>query len=76
MTIHIIGGSFPNILIPVKLFTDTEDPESWMKHAKGLGQLVKMRGPERYRTDLEVSLLKTSRGLIVSTLIFTFDAHI
>lgn len=38
-----------------------------MKHAKGLGQLVQMRGPYRYRTELEISLLKTSRGLIVST---------
>lgn len=36
-----------------------------MKHAKGLGQLVKIRGPERYRNDLDITLLKVSRGLIV-----------
>ncbi|KAJ5919813.1 hypothetical protein N7454_009648 [Penicillium verhagenii] len=48
-----------------ELFTDTEDPDSWMKHAKGLGQLVKARGPERYCNQLDISLLKTARGLIV-----------
>lgn len=37
-----------------------------MKHAKGLGQLVKLRGPGRYRNDLDIALLKISRGLIVS----------
>jgi hypothetical protein len=41
-----------------------------MKHAKGLGQLVKIRGPERYRNDLDITLLKVSRGLIVSYALF------
>ncbi|KAJ5103233.1 hypothetical protein N7532_003762 [Penicillium argentinense] len=53
------------LLCMYELFTDTENPESWMKHAKGLGQLIKARGPDRYRNTLDISLLKTSRGLIV-----------
>lgn len=50
----------------IQLFTDTENPESWMKHAKGLSQLVRIRGPERYNTELDITLLKAARGLIVS----------
>lgn len=37
-----------------------------MKHAKGLSQLVKIRGPDRYNNALDITLLKASRGLIVS----------
>ena len=37
-----------------------------MKHAKGLSQLVKIRGPDRYSNLLDITLLKASRGLIVS----------
>lgn len=40
-----------------------------MKHAKGLGQLVKLRGPDRYRNELDITLLKISRGLIVSCVV-------
>jgi hypothetical protein len=36
-----------------------------MKHAKGLSQLVQIRGPDRYSNALDISLLKASRGLIV-----------
>jgi hypothetical protein len=50
----------------MQLFTDTESPDSWMKHAKGLSQLVRIRGPNRYDTELDVALLKASPGLIVS----------
>ncbi|KAJ6110602.1 hypothetical protein N7486_002837 [Penicillium sp. IBT 16267x] len=53
------------LLCMYELFTDTEDPESWMKHAKGLGQLVKARGPKCYCNQLDISLLKSARGLIV-----------
>lgn len=49
----------------LQLFTDNENPESWMKHAKGLGQLIKIRGPERYRNQVDIKLLKASRGLVV-----------
>jgi hypothetical protein len=37
-----------------------------MKHAKGLSQLAKIRGPDRYTNELDITLLKASRGLIVS----------
>lgn len=36
-----------------------------MKHAKGLGQLIKVRGPDRYRNEIDITLLKNSRGLVV-----------
>jgi hypothetical protein len=49
----------------LQLFTDNENPESWMKHAKGLGQLIKIRGPDRYRNQVDITLLKASRGLVV-----------
>ncbi|KAJ5145495.1 uncharacterized protein N7515_000059 [Penicillium bovifimosum] len=52
-----------------ELFTDTESPDSWMKHAKGLGQLARIRGPDRYNTELDMALLKASRGVIVSSII-------
>jgi hypothetical protein len=50
----------------IQLFTDTENPDSWMKHANGLSQLVRIRGPDRYNTELDITLLKAARGLIVS----------
>lgn len=37
-----------------------------MKHAKALSQLVQIRGPDRYTNELDITLLKASRGLIVS----------
>ncbi|KAJ5093157.1 hypothetical protein N7456_009018 [Penicillium angulare] len=58
------------LLCIYELFTDTETPDSWMKHAKGLGQLIKVRGPDRYRSQLEISLLKSARGLIVMHAMF------
>ncbi|KAJ5184888.1 hypothetical protein N7472_009728 [Penicillium cf. griseofulvum] len=55
----------------VHLFTDIENPESWMKHAKGLSQLVRIRGPNRYNTELDITLLKAARGLIVMHSMFS-----
>ncbi|KAJ5406676.1 hypothetical protein N7465_007960 [Penicillium sp. CMV-2018d] len=59
------------LLCMYELFTDTENPESWMKHAKGLSQLVRIRGPERYNTELDITLLKAARGLIVMHSMFS-----
>ncbi|OGE58167.1 hypothetical protein PENARI_c001G00647 [Penicillium arizonense] len=59
------------LLCMYELFTDTDDPESWMKHAKGLSQLVQIRGPDRYSNALDISLLKASRGLIVMHSMFS-----
>ncbi|KAJ5834556.1 hypothetical protein N7447_000582 [Penicillium robsamsonii] len=59
------------LLCMYELFTDTENPESWMKHAKGLSQLVRIRGPDRYNTELDVMLLKAARGVIVMHSMFS-----
>ncbi|CAG8898087.1 unnamed protein product [Penicillium egyptiacum] len=55
----------------MQLFTDTETPESWMKHARGLSQLVRIRGPDRYNAELDITLLKAARGLIVMHSMFS-----
>ncbi|KAJ5386831.1 hypothetical protein N7509_009372 [Penicillium cosmopolitanum] len=59
------------LLCTYELFTDTENPKSWMQHAKGLGQLIKARGPDRYRNDIDITLLKNSRGLVVMHSMFS-----
>ncbi|KAJ5212354.1 uncharacterized protein N7498_004000 [Penicillium cinerascens] len=59
------------LLCIYELFTDNENPETWMKHAKGLGQLIKIRGPDRYRNQLDIVLLKASRGLVVMHSMFS-----
>lgn len=51
-----------------KLFSNTQDPACWMKHAKGLSQLAEFRGLDRYRTEFDSILLKASRGIIVCSL--------
>ncbi|CAG7992537.1 unnamed protein product [Penicillium salamii] len=61
------------MLCMYELFTDTENPDSWMKHAKGLSQLVKIRGPDRYNNVFDITLLKASRGLIVMHSMFSGD---
>lgn len=58
-------GVICEILNVPQLFTDNENPESWMKHAKGLGQLIKITGPDRYRNQIDITLLKASRGFVV-----------
>ncbi|KAJ5514590.1 hypothetical protein N7463_004142 [Penicillium fimorum] len=62
------------LLCMYELFTDTENPQSWMKHAKGLSQLVRIRGLDRYSTELDVTLLKAARGLIVMYSMFSGEA--
>ncbi|KAJ5171963.1 hypothetical protein N7492_004556 [Penicillium capsulatum] len=59
------------LLCLYELFMDTENPESWMKHARGLCQLVRMRGPARHTNELDIALLKASRGLIVMHSMFS-----
>ncbi|KAJ5808774.1 hypothetical protein N7474_010043 [Penicillium riverlandense] len=59
------------LLCLYELFTDTHDPESWMKHAGGLSYLVKIRGPSRYRNEFDNALFKHARGLIVMHSMFS-----
>ncbi|KAL5356735.1 hypothetical protein BJX96DRAFT_171883 [Aspergillus floccosus] len=54
-----------------ELFANSQDSITWMKHAKGLGQLVRFRGPGRYRGEFECNLLKAARGLIVMHAVFS-----
>ncbi|KAF9894988.1 hypothetical protein FE257_004612 [Aspergillus nanangensis] len=54
-----------------ELFTNTDDSVSWMKHAKGLGQLIKHRGSARHHDEFDCSLLKASRGLIIMHSVFS-----
>ncbi|KAE8384567.1 hypothetical protein ETB97_010089 [Aspergillus alliaceus] len=54
-----------------ELFANAHDSNSWIKHAKGLSQLVSARGCGRYQTVFDHTLLKASRGLIVMQSLFT-----
>ncbi|KAJ5602054.1 hypothetical protein N7510_011588 [Penicillium lagena] len=63
--------SFSSHIFCAVLFTDTHDPESWMKHAGGLSHLVKIRGPARYRNEFDNALFKHARGLIVMHSMFS-----
>ncbi|KAE8158438.1 C6 zinc finger domain protein [Aspergillus tamarii] len=54
-----------------ELFANAHDPTSWIKHAKGLSQLVRFRGLDRYQTDFDHTLLKASRGLIIMHSLFS-----
>ncbi|OQE46382.1 hypothetical protein PENCOP_c001G02856 [Penicillium coprophilum] len=71
--LNVIKGFLvvPNAISMANPALDTENPESWMKHAKGLSQLVRIRGPDRYNTELDVTLLKAARGLIVMHSMFS-----
>lgn len=50
-----------------ELFFNTQDSESWMKHAKGLSRLAEFRGLDCYRNEFDSILLKASRGIVVCT---------
>lgn len=70
--IHPVESTSAEVLCAVllqcmyELFANKNDSISWMKHAKGLGQLIKFRGCDRYHEEFDYNLLKASRGLIVS----------
>ncbi|RAL12815.1 Zn(II)2Cys6 transcription factor [Aspergillus homomorphus CBS 101889] len=59
------------ILCLYELFTNTHETDAWMKHAKGLSQLVELRGAARFQSDFDHVLLKASRGLIVMYSLFS-----
>ncbi|OGM50623.1 C6 zinc finger domain protein [Aspergillus bombycis] len=54
-----------------ELFTNAHDSTSWMKHADGLGRLVRVRGCDSYHTEFDHTLLKASRGLIIMHSLFS-----
>lgn len=47
--------------------------QAWAKHARGAARLIEHRGPERFKTEFEKSLLMTQLGIIVSWPIFPFS---
>ncbi|KAI9928158.1 hypothetical protein ASPWEDRAFT_170845 [Aspergillus wentii DTO 134E9] len=59
------------LLCLYELFTNTHDSESWMKHAKGLSQLAEARGRDCYLNEIDNTLLKAARGLIVMHSLFS-----
>ncbi|KAL4888383.1 C6 zinc finger domain protein [Aspergillus ambiguus] len=75
--VNPVEAASPEVLCAVllqcmyELFANSQDSISWMKHAKGLGQLIKFRGPQRYRSAFESNLLKASRGLVVMHSVFS-----
>ncbi|RAH40406.1 Zn(II)2Cys6 transcription factor domain-containing protein [Aspergillus brunneoviolaceus CBS 621.78] len=59
------------LLCLYELFTNVHDADAWMKHAKGLSQLVELRGAARCTTEFDHVLLKAARGLIVMYSLFS-----
>ncbi|KAL2825247.1 hypothetical protein BJY01DRAFT_160316 [Aspergillus pseudoustus] len=58
------------LLCLYELFADVDRGDVWMSHARALSQLTEARGPSRYQTELDNTLLKASRGLIVMYSLF------
>lgn len=49
----------------------TQDPDhAWIHHARGAAQLIKHRGPMRFTTDFEKSLLVSQMGIILTEAFF------
>ncbi|PYH88694.1 putative C6 finger domain protein [Aspergillus ellipticus CBS 707.79] len=59
------------LLCLYELFTNIDDADAWMKHAKALSQLVQIRGSRRFLNEFDQALLKASRGLIVMYSLFS-----
>ncbi|KAL3462294.1 hypothetical protein BJX64DRAFT_140758 [Aspergillus heterothallicus] len=58
------------LLCLYELFADADRGDVWMSHARALSQLTEARGPSRYKNQLDSTLLKASRGLIVMYSLF------
>ncbi|KAE8150218.1 putative C6 finger domain protein [Aspergillus avenaceus] len=58
------------LLCLYELFTNKNDSTSWMKHAKGLGQFIQIRGCHRYQDTFDHAMLHASRGIIVMHSVF------
>jgi hypothetical protein len=50
--------------------------QAWVKHARGAARLIEHRGPERFKTEFEKSLLMTQLGIIVGWPIFPFSSSL
>ncbi|RHZ52835.1 uncharacterized protein CDV56_105574 [Aspergillus thermomutatus] len=59
------------LLCLYELFANTQDPDTWMKHAKAVSQLAEIRGPNSYKDPFDNTLLKAARGLIIMHSLFS-----
>ncbi|KAF7117594.1 hypothetical protein CNMCM5793_006686 [Aspergillus hiratsukae] len=59
------------LLCLYELFANTQDPVTWMKHAKAVSQLAEIRGPNAYKDTFNNTLLKAARGLIIMHSLFS-----
>ncbi|KAL2810236.1 hypothetical protein BJX63DRAFT_434404 [Aspergillus granulosus] len=57
-------------ILTVEGIRDADRGDIWMSHARALSQLTQARGPSRYQTEFDNTLLKASRGLIVMYSLF------
>ncbi|KAH8890600.1 hypothetical protein GQ53DRAFT_650265 [Thozetella sp. PMI_491] len=49
-----------------ELLNGPSDVEKWMRHARGAAKLIELRGPDRFKTDFELSLFMTHTGPIIT----------
>ncbi|KAF7158712.1 hypothetical protein CNMCM5623_003876 [Aspergillus felis] len=59
------------LLCLYELFANTQDPATWMKHAKAVSQMAEIRGPNSYKDPFNNTLLKAARGLIIMHSLFS-----
>ncbi|UNI14115.1 hypothetical protein JDV02_000783 [Purpureocillium takamizusanense] len=53
------------LLCVFELFAGTASSDSWLAHAKGIGTLMKQRGPEAHATGWDASMILTFRGVLI-----------
>lgn len=56
--LHILTGS--------QLFAGTDAPDSWFRHARGIGILIEQRGPEAHAEGWDAAMLLSFRGILVT----------
>lgn len=48
-----------------QLFAGTSSPDTWLQHCKGIGSLMKHRGPAAHANGWEAAMLLYFRGILV-----------
>ncbi|KAF2810262.1 uncharacterized protein BDZ99DRAFT_520341 [Mytilinidion resinicola] len=61
------------LLCLYELFAPTES-SSWLRHADGIGRLIKLRGPRRCETEFDFNMYMEVRGLLINEALFTGKA--
>lgn len=57
-------------------FAGTTSPDSWMRHASGVGKLMQARGAEAHNNEWDTSMVLAFRGLMVGILVLvTYTLH-